>query len=82
MNLSGLILGKVSLVTLPSVTSETWVMYSSAVPGFTVICGLLFLKFSFVSIETVANFLLFFNVALIVREKLDSCEDSIDFSFY
>ena len=58
------------LVTLPSIFSETWVMYSSAIPGLSVLCDWLFLVFSGVSLETAANFLLFINVAIILREEL------------
>ena len=41
----------------------------------------LFLVFSGVSLETAANFLLFPNVAIFLREKHVSCEDGINF-FY
>ena len=58
------------LVTLPSISSETWVMYSSAIPGLSVFCDWLFLVFSGVSLETAANFLSFLIVAMILREKL------------
>ena len=57
-------------VNLPSISSETWAMYSSAIPGSSVFCDWLFLVFSGVSIETACNFLLFLNVAMILREKL------------
>ena len=58
------------LVTLPSISSETWVMYSSAIPGLYVFCHWLFLVFPGVSLETVPNFLSFLNVAIILKEKL------------
>ena len=70
------------LVTLPSISSETWVMHSSAIGEINVFCDWLFLVFSGVSLEVVADFLLFFNVAIILREKLVSCEDCIDFNFF
>ena len=58
------------LVTTPSISSETWVMYSSAIPGLSVFCDWLFLVFAGVSLEAAANFLLFLNVATILRKKL------------
>ena len=58
------------LVTLPSTSSEIWVMYFSAIPGLSVFCGWLFYLFSGVSLETAPNFLLSLNVAMILREKL------------
>ena len=69
------------LVTLPSISSETWVTYSSVIPGLSVFRDWLFLQFSRVSLETAANFLLLLNVAIILREKLFSCENWIDFYF-
>ena len=69
------------LVTFSSVSSETWVMYSSAIPGISVFCDWLFLVFSGVSLEIAANFLLFLNLDIILREKLVSCEDWKDFYF-
>ena len=45
-------------------------MYSSAIPGLSVFCDWLFPVFSGVSLETATNFLLFLNVAMILREKL------------
>ena len=57
-------------VTLPSISSETWVMYSPVIPRLSVFCDWLFLVISGVSLETAANFLLFLNVAMILREKL------------
>ena len=57
------------LVNLPSISSETWEMYSWAIPGSSVFCDWLFLVFFVVSLETAANFLLFLNVAMILRQK-------------
>ena len=56
-------------VTLPSIFSETRVIYSSVISGLSVFCDWLFLVFSGVSLETAANFLLFLKVAMILREK-------------
>ena len=47
------------LVTLPSISSETWVMYSSVIPGLSVFYDWLFLVFSCVSLKTATNFLFF-----------------------
>ena len=58
------------LETLRSFSLKTWAMYSSAIPGSSVFCDRLFLVFSGVSLETAANFLLFLNVAMILKEKL------------
>ena len=57
------------LVTLPSISSETWEMYSWDNSESSVFCDRLFLAFSGVSLETAANFLLFLSVAMIRREK-------------
>ena len=57
-------------VTLFSIFSETWVMYSSAIHGLSMFCDWLFLVFSGVFLETAANFPLILNVALILKEKL------------
>ena len=57
------------LVTLPSISSETWEMYCWAISGSSVFCDWLFLVFSGVSLETAANFSLFLKVAMILREK-------------
>ena len=57
------------LVTLPSNSSETWVMYSSAIPGLSVFCDWLFLVFSSASLETAANFLWLPKVSMTLREK-------------
>ena len=75
MTPSGLVPGGVFLVTLPPISSETWVMYSSAIPGLSVFGDWLFLVNFGVCLETAANFLLFLNVAIILREKLVSCEE-------
>ena len=58
------------LVTLPSISSETWEMYFWAIPGPSVFCDWLFLIISGVSLETAAKFLLFLNVAMILFEKV------------
>ena len=42
-------------------------MYFSAIPGLSVFYDWLFLVFSGVSLETAANFILFLNVAIIVK---------------
>ena len=57
------------LVTLLSISSETWEMYSCAIPGSSVFCDCLFFVFSNVSLQTAANCLLFLKVAMILREK-------------
>ena len=57
------------LVTLPSISSETWEMYSWAISGSSVFCDWLFLVFSGVFLKTAANFLLFLNVAMRLGEK-------------
>ena len=57
-------------VTLPSTSSETWEMYSRAIPGWSVFVIDCSLFFSGVSLETSANFLLILNVAIILRETL------------
>ena len=57
------------LVTLPSISSETWEMYSWAISGSSVFRDWLFLVFSGVSLETAAIFLLFLKVAMLLREK-------------
>ena len=58
------------LMTLPSISSETWEIYSWAIPGSSVFCDWLFFVFSGIFVETAANCLLFLNVAMILREKL------------
>ena len=70
------------LVTLPLISSETCVMYSSVIPGTTVICDWLFLVCSCVSLETTANFRLFLNVAICCGKVFDSSEDWISCKFY
>ena len=57
------------LVNLPSISSETWEMYSWAISGSSVFWEWLFLVFSGVTLETAASFLLFLKVAMILREK-------------
>ena len=57
------------LMTLPSFSSETCVMYSSAIPGTDMLCDWLFLGFSCVSLETTAVFRLYLSVAISWGEK-------------
>ena len=57
------------LVILPSISSETWEMYSWAISRSIEFLHWVFLVFSGVSLETAANFLLFLKVATIMREK-------------
>ena len=45
--------------SLPSISSATWVMYSSAIPELNAFCDWSFLVFSCVPLETAANFLFF-----------------------
>ena len=54
-------------------------MYSSAIPRLSVFSNWYFFVFLGVSLETATNFLLFLNVAIILSEKLVSCEDWKDF---
>ena len=66
------------LLTLPSISSDTWVMYSSIIPGTKVFCDWPFLALSWVSPEMAANFRLFLSVVIMRRkEKLNSFEDWI-----
>ena len=57
-------------LTLPSIFSETCVMYSSVIPGTDVFCKWLFLGCSCFSFETAANLRLFFNVAISWAENV------------
>ena len=57
-------------LTLSSISPEAWEIYSWSIRGSSVFCAWLLFVFSSVSLETAAIFLLIFNVALIVREKL------------
>ena len=57
------------LITLPSISSETWEMYFWAISGSSMFCDWLFFVFPEVSPETAANFLLIFKVTKILREK-------------
>ena len=57
------------LVTLSSISSETWEMYCWATPGSSAFCDWVFLVFSGVSLETATNFLLFLKIAMILRKK-------------
>ena len=65
------------LVTLPSVSSEIWVMYSSVTPGTNELCDWLFLVCSCVFLETAANFCLFLNVDISWWIIFDSTEEWI-----
>ena len=58
------------LVTLPSISSETCVIYSSLILGTDVFLDWPFLGCSFcVSLVTAANFRLFLNVAIFLKAK-------------
>ena len=58
------------LVTLPSISAESCVIYSSLILGTDVFRDSPFLGFSFcISLVTAANFRLFLNVAIFWREK-------------
>ena len=58
------------LATLPSISSETCVIYSSLILGVDVFRDRPFLECSpCVSLVTAANFLLFLNVAVFERKK-------------
>ena len=57
------------IVSLSSISAETWEMHSWAIPGSSVFCDWLFLEFSDVSLETAANFLSFLNVAMILKKN-------------
>ena len=70
------------LVTFPSISSQNWEMYSWAISGSSVFYDWLFFVFSGVSLETAANFLLFLNVAIILRKSSVSCEGWINFLIY
>ena len=66
------------LVTLPSISSETFVIYSSLILGTDVFRDWLFLGCSScVSLVTTANFRLFLNVAIFEGKMLRSYEDWI-----
>ena len=56
------------LLTSPSISSETWVMYYSVIPGTHVFCDWLFPAISCVSVETAANFRLFLGVSINLEE--------------
>ena len=64
------------LRTLPLISSEPCVMYSSVILGTDVFCDWPFLGLtSYVSLETAANFRLFLNVAVLLEgKKLNSSE--------
>ena len=70
-------------VTLPSISSEIWEMYSWAISGSSVFCDWLFLVLSGVSLETAASFLLFLIVAMILKGKILSAEKTeLKFLFF
>ena len=69
------------LLTLPSISSETWEMYSWANSGSSVFCDWLSLAFSGVSLETAANFLLFLKMPWYWGKKSVSGEDWIEVLF-
>ena len=58
------------LVTLTSISSETWEIYSWGISGSSVSSDWLFLVFSGLSLETTANFRLILKVAMVLREKI------------
>ena len=58
------------LVTLTSISSETWEKYSWAIRGSSVFCDWLFRVLSGVPLETAALFTLFLNDDTILRENL------------
>ena len=61
------------LMILPSISSETCVMYSSAIAGSDVFRDWLFLGCSScVYLETVAKFRLFLNVAILLKTKFST----------
>ena len=62
------------LVALPSISSETCAIYSSAIPGADEFCDWLFLGYSCVSLHRAANFRLNLNVA-IFRKRINSSEN-------
>ena len=64
---------------LPFSCFRNFVVVFFAIPGLRVFCYCLFPVFSCVSLKNSDNFLLFLNVAIILREKIVSCEDSFDF---
>ena len=57
-------------VTFPSISSETWAMYSSAITGSSMFFDSLFLVYFGACLKTAVTFPLFLNVAMILREKL------------
>ena len=61
------------LVTLRSISINTWMMYSSFIPWTNVLCDWHFLALSCVSLETAANFCLFLCFAILrKKQKLNS----------
>ena len=70
------------LVTVPSISYETWVMYSSVIPGTSLFKDRLFLALSFVSLETSANFQLFLSVATILEKKKSATVEKTELLLY
>ena len=70
------------LVTLPSISSETWLMYTSAITRLSVFCDWFILLFSGVSLETAESFFIFLNVTMILREQLCHLRRLNRFLFY
>ena len=60
---------EIFLITLPSISSETWEMFFWAISGSRPFGDWLFLVFSGVTLETAASFFFFLKVAMILREK-------------
>ena len=56
-------------LTLPSITSESYVIYYSVIPGADVFCDWMFLVLFCVSLGTAANFRLFLSVAILLNGK-------------
>ena len=79
--MSSWIPGIVSLVTLPSISSKTFAIYSSMIPGADEFCDWMFLGYSCVSLDIAANFSLFLKVA-IFGKRFNSGEDWIILHFY
>ena len=61
------------LVTVPSFSLETCVMYSSVIPGTDVFCDWLFRECSCVSLKQLLTFSCFFMLPTFWREKAQQC---------
>ena len=57
------------LVTLSSISSEIWVIYSSLITGTNVLCDWVFLTLSCDSLDTAANFRLFLSIIIISKKR-------------